>query len=124
MRFLADMGISLDVVHGLRPIHDAKHLREDALQRLPDEQILAKAIRENRIVLTHDLDMGELLALSGASSPSIVTFRLSDMTPPSVLRHLQEAIRRFGTALEKGAAVTINDRTIRCHELPIRRRSS
>jgi predicted nuclease of predicted toxin-antitoxin system len=53
MRLLADMGIGLDVVNGLRAIgHEAIHLIEEHLQRTSDDEILAKAIREQRIILT------------------------------------------------------------------------
>jgi hypothetical protein len=43
------MGISIHVVEWLRENkHDAKHLREEHLQRLPNGQIFEKAIREER----------------------------------------------------------------------------
>ena len=72
MRFLADMGIARDVLAALRLIgHEADHLSELGLHRLPDEDILAKAAVETRIVLAHDLDFGRLLALSGATAPSV-----------------------------------------------------
>ena len=40
--------------------------------RLPDMKILVKAKEEGRILLTHDLDFGELLAASGGSLPSVI----------------------------------------------------
>ncbi|WP_230967790.1 DUF5615 family PIN-like protein [Nostoc sp. WHI] len=46
MKFLADMGISLRTVSWLRSAgHDVVHLRDEGLQRLPDDQILVKACR-------------------------------------------------------------------------------
>jgi len=61
MRFLADMGVSLRVVEWLRSSgHDAIHLRDDGLQKLPNGEIFRKAIREQRVVLTFDLDFGEI----------------------------------------------------------------
>ena len=63
MRFLADMGVSTRTVAWLRSTgHDAVHLLDEGLYRLPDSQILAKAREEARIVLTMDLDFGRLLA--------------------------------------------------------------
>lgn len=59
MRFLADMGVSVRVVRWLRDQgHDATHLRDEGLQRIPNGEIFAKAIAEGRIVLTFDLDFG------------------------------------------------------------------
>jgi predicted nuclease of predicted toxin-antitoxin system len=56
MRFLADMGVSQQVVEWLRATgHEAVHLRDEGLQRLPNGEILQKAGREQRTVLTFDL---------------------------------------------------------------------
>jgi predicted nuclease of predicted toxin-antitoxin system len=78
MKFLADMGISPKAVAYLRARgFDAVHLIEQDLYRLPAHDILAKARAEGRIVLTHDLDFGDLMAAIGAQLPSVVIFRLS-----------------------------------------------
>ncbi|MCL5421788.1 MAG: DUF5615 family PIN-like protein [Nitrospirae bacterium] len=45
--------------------HDAVHLRDEGLQRLPNGAIFEKATAERRAILTFDLDFGEVLALSG-----------------------------------------------------------
>jgi len=115
------MGISQEVCRSLGGEHDIVHLRSQGLHRLPDEAVLQKAAEERRILLTHDLDMGRLLASSGAGMPSLITFRLTDMRPASVMERLQDALRLFSSQLEAGAAVTVSDRTIRCHRLPIAR---
>ncbi|MCB0113149.1 MAG: DUF5615 family PIN-like protein [Caldilineaceae bacterium] len=55
MKFLLDMGLAQSTVYFLRSQgYDAVHLREQGLQRLPDESIVAKAIDEERVILTHD----------------------------------------------------------------------
>ena len=77
MRFLADMGVSLTTVEALRAAnHDAVHLRDEGLIRLPDPKIAVKAVAEGRIVLTFDLDFGDILATAGSEGPSVVIFRL------------------------------------------------
>jgi len=44
MRFLADMGVAMRVVEWLREQrHDAAHLRDENLQRMPDPEIFRKA---------------------------------------------------------------------------------
>ncbi len=54
MKFLADMGVSMRTVVWLRQRgYDTVHLREEGLQRLPDNQIMGKAAAENRIVLQY-----------------------------------------------------------------------
>lgn len=65
MRLLADMGVDVRVVDWLRSQgHDATHLRDEGLQRLPNGEIFVKAVAESRVILTFDLDFGEILALS------------------------------------------------------------
>ena len=44
-------------------------LSEQRLQRSPDADVFAKAIAESRIILTFDLDFGDILALSGNAVP-------------------------------------------------------
>ncbi|MFN5925630.1 MAG: DUF5615 family PIN-like protein, partial [Pseudanabaena sp.] len=42
--------------------YDAKHLREEGLQCLSDMLIIEKAKNEVRVILTFDLDFGDLIA--------------------------------------------------------------
>jgi predicted nuclease of predicted toxin-antitoxin system len=120
MRFLLDMGISPRVAEFLREEqHDAVHLFEQGLGRLPDRDILTKARDEGRILLTHDLDFADLLAASGADLPSVILFRLSDMRPASVRLHLARVLTDFSLDLERGAIISVSDRRIRVRALPI-----
>ncbi len=74
------------------------------------------------MILTHDLDFGRIMALSGQHLPSVITFRLSDMRPPSVNRQLSEVFLRFSEYLEAGALISVTDRGIRMRRLPVHRR--
>lgn len=107
MRFLRSLG------------YDAVHLYEEGLYPLDDAAILQKARREGRVLLTHDLGFGELLASTGASLPSVVIFRLSDMRPQSVNAHLVTLLNQFSRELEQGAIVSVTERRIRLRLLPI-----
>ena len=61
MRFLADMNVDVRVVEWLRNRgHDAVHLRDEGLHRLPNGEIFRKAMTEDRTILAFDLDFGEL----------------------------------------------------------------
>jgi len=99
--------------------HDAVHLRDQGLQRLDDHDIIEKARAERRVILTHDLDFGRIIAVSGASIPSVITFRLGDMRPGQVNRYLTEVLTHFGKRLEAGALISVNERGIRARPLPI-----
>lgn len=118
MKFLADMGIATHTVHFLRSMgYDAVHLREEGLQRIGDDLVIGKAVQEGRIILTHDLDFSRLVALGGSVLPSVITFRLQDMRPESVERSLLECLDRLEEQLEKGALVSVTDRSIRARSL-------
>jgi predicted nuclease of predicted toxin-antitoxin system len=100
--------------------HDVRHLREEGLHRLPDADIMAKAAREERIVLTFDLDFGEILALSGESTVSVILFRLRNTRTPNVIERLNTVLRHCGAALERGAIVVVEDGRHRVRHLPLR----
>jgi predicted nuclease of predicted toxin-antitoxin system len=99
--------------------HDAKRLLEENLERLPDLDILEKARLERSIVLTNDLDFGDLLAASGAGLPSVILLRLDDMRPDNVNRYLSTVINRYAGELDKGAIISVSDQNIRVRRLPI-----
>lgn len=121
MKFLLDMGLARRTAHFLRANgYDAVHLRDEGLQRLPDEEIVQKAVAEARIILTHDLDFGRIVALSRNQYPSVVTFRLSDMRAPVVNGYLQEVLERFALELRTGALISVTDQAIRVRQLPVR----
>jgi predicted nuclease of predicted toxin-antitoxin system len=116
------MGIARSVVEALRDTgFDSVHLLEEGLERMPDGAILDKARAEGRIILTHDLDFGDLLASGALTSPSVITFRLSDMRGHRVLDHLMAALPQFQSELEAGACVTITEGKARCRSLPVTR---
>lgn len=120
MKFLGDMGISVATVVFLRNQgYDAVHLREQGLQRMPDPDILLKARDEARVVLAHDLDFGDLLAASGDALPSVIIFRLQDMRPANVNRHLSAVLKERSDELQQGAIISVTEGRIRFRLLPI-----
>mgnify|MGYP000049954433 CR=1 FL=1 len=123
MKFLADMGISPRAVEFLVHLgHQAAHLQQQGLYRLKDSEILEKARKEGDILLTHDLDFADLLAASGETLPSVVIFRLRNMHPENVNRHLLKVVSQFGQALEKGAIIVVAEGQIRARNLPLETR--
>lgn len=120
MRFLADMGISPHSVAFLQSLgHDAAHLHAQELDRMEDSAILDKARKEKRILLTHDLDFGELIAASAARLPSVVVFRLRNMHPQRVNGYLESIIALHRDLLERGAIISVTEGQIRVRALPI-----
>ena len=73
--------------------HDAVHLREERLHRLPNGAIFEKAYAESRVVLTFDLDFGEIIAISGGKSVSVILFRLHNTRTPHVMERLKKVLK-------------------------------
>lgn len=121
MRFLADAGISPKTVDFLRRSgHEAVHVHELGMQRAPDRSLVHTARAEDRILLTFDLDFGEILALGVIARPSVVIFRLSDERADAVNRRLEGVLLEQAEALASGVLILVEDTRYRTRRLPIR----
>lgn len=110
----------MTVVRNLREAgYEAIHLREEGLQRLPDPEILEKVRQEERIILTFDLDFGDLLAASSDPLPSVIIFRLQRTLPSFVSARLLAVLSESSEDLETGAIVMVEDSRYRLRRLPI-----
>jgi predicted nuclease of predicted toxin-antitoxin system len=119
--FLADMGISLRIVSWLKGRgHDVTHLRDEGLQRLPDREIFKKAAAEKRIILTFDLDFGEIVALSQDSPVSVFLFRLHNTTTSFVIKRLEQVLSVSADFVKLHTAIiVIDDSRHRIRTIPI-----
>jgi len=120
MKFLGDMGISPRTIALLREQgYDAIHLIEENLEKMTDQNILDKARQEERILLTVDLDFAQLLAISGDSLPSVILFRLGNVSREVVNRRLLAILNNYATELTNGLIISVTDVSIRLRHLPI-----
>lgn len=124
MKFLADMGVSWRVVEWLKSGgHDAVHLSERGMPRLPDPEIFALAAAEQRVLLTFDLDFGEIAARTGRSQPSIVVFRLANTRTDNVIARMQTVLSDAMPAISQGSIILVEQFRVRIRQLPIGRNS-
>lgn len=91
------------------------------MQRASDLEIVERARGDSSVVLTFDLDFGEILALGILDRPSVAIFRLSDERPSAVNPRLATVINECTADLESGALVLVEDTNYRVRKLPIRR---
>ena len=74
---------------------------------------------EDRVVLTFDLDFGDLLALGLNDKPSTIIFRLDDETADSVNTSLLTVLAQTERDLQEGALILVQDFRYRIRRLPI-----
>jgi predicted nuclease of predicted toxin-antitoxin system len=77
MKLLLDQGTPRRTAIWLRQSGwDAVHTVEEGLSAAEDTQILEIARKQGRVVVTLDADFHTLMAISGASSPSVIRMRM------------------------------------------------
>ncbi len=86
---------------------------------MPNGDIFQKGFEEQRIVLTFDLDFGEILAGSAGQVVSVVLFRLHDTRTDHVIERLQTVLDQSGFELLAGAIVVVEEGRHRVRKLPI-----
>jgi predicted nuclease of predicted toxin-antitoxin system len=122
MGFLADGGISPRTVEFLTQRgHEAVHVRTLGMQRAADPEIVERARADSSVVLTFDLDFGEVLALGVLDRPSVIIFRLSDERSSSVNQRLSAVLAERSAELDSGALILVEDTRYRVRKLPIGR---
>jgi predicted nuclease of predicted toxin-antitoxin system len=120
MRFLLNMNLPRDLCHHLREIgHECRHVADVGLAAASDIEITEVARRSDEIVLTHDLDYGEILTFSGASKPSVIILRLRDMSIDHIVQQFRAALNLVSAALDQGSIVTLGEHSIRIRKLPV-----
>lgn len=121
MRLIADVHISPLTVAALKVQgYDIVRTTDLLPATAADAEILALARVQGRVILTQDLDFSMLVALSNYGLPSLITLRLSSVKPDLVTQKLLDVLPTVETELTEGAAVTINDDSVRIRKLPIR----
>jgi predicted nuclease of predicted toxin-antitoxin system len=99
--------------------HDAVHWSSIGKFDATDAEIVHWAFKNDRIILTSDLDFGAILAASGDNRPSVVLLR-SDLLGPLQLGGLVlSAVDASSADLQSGALLTIDAVQARLRILPL-----
>ena len=89
------------------------------MSRAADQEILALAVGENATLVTLDADFHTILAVSGATAPSVVRLRRQGWNALAVVEIVRNVVARFQAELEHGSMVTVKAHKITSHKLPI-----
>jgi predicted nuclease of predicted toxin-antitoxin system len=120
VKLLADLNVSRHVVAELKArSFSVVRLPEVLDPRASDTEILSYAATHGFVVVTHDLDFTTLLAVRNLAKPSVVTIRLTSVVPAEVAARLVAALEAASADLEAGVALTLSDRSVRLHRLPV-----
>jgi predicted nuclease of predicted toxin-antitoxin system len=117
---LLDQGMPRRTSAQLREIGiDCVHTAEIGASTLQDEQIIALAVSQTRTIVTLDDDFHALLAVSGASAPSVVRVRIEGLKAHAATALIQQVLDACGDDLAAGAAVTVQPGRLRVRRLPL-----
>jgi predicted nuclease of predicted toxin-antitoxin system len=120
MKFLIDMNLSPRWCGILQAEGwDTVHWSDIGIASAPDYEIMQRALNESRVVLTHDLDYGALLAATQAAGPSVVQVRTQDVRTQSLAPMLIPLLRNYENELDSGALLIVDEAKSRVRLLPL-----
>ena len=96
--------------------HDAHSVVQQALGGQPDERVLEVCDREQRALLTSDLDFSNILAYPPENHAGIVVFRLSDQAHTTIEAAAQRVLDLLLHEPLAGTLWIVEERRIRIHD--------
>jgi predicted nuclease of predicted toxin-antitoxin system len=121
VRFLLDECLAVRLSTLLRNAeHDCTHIYELGMSGALDDQVMAVAEREHRILISADIDSGELLAHSPVLAPSVILVRRADKRAEPLATIILANLDQIAGDLTVGALVVISDTRIRTRKLPVK----
>jgi len=105
LKLLVDVGVGKAVENWLKTQgHDVLAVR-DLDPRMPDLNILALAVREQRLVVTMDKDFGELVYRSRQPHAGVLLLRLEEARSNAKVAVVEEILRKYEKQLLGNFAV-------------------
>jgi len=118
--FLANMNISPITVEALRNHGwDIIRVSEVMDEKSKDIDVLVYAQKQNKVVITQDLDFSQILALRGYAKPSLINLRFENASPDFVTARIIDVVSSMEKELEEGVVVTVDETSARYKNLPI-----
>jgi predicted nuclease of predicted toxin-antitoxin system len=120
MRLLIDMCLPPLLMDGLSAHgHDVVHWSIVGDPSASDPFIMEWARRNDRTVITHDLDFGDLLFNSKARGPSVVIIREKDTHPSVILHPLLQVLHQCSEEIRDGVLIAMTIHKARIRRLPL-----
>ena len=103
--------------------HEGVHAHQLGKDRATDRELLAIARREERVVITADLDFPQLLALSAAEGPGIILFRGGNYTNLEMCDLLERVLQQVPPKTLERSICVVDKQRIRVAPLPLTQKS-
>jgi predicted nuclease of predicted toxin-antitoxin system len=120
VKLLLDQGLPRGAVAELiRLGFDADHVGSLGMAASSDLEILEHARSRGMTVVTLDADFHALLALSNATSPSVVRVRIEGLRSAELAALVERVITLSAADLASGAMVPVDSHGVRVRGLPL-----
>lgn len=114
MKFLFDQSADFRLIPHLQALgHDVTAISRNYPHGLADEDVLAIARGEQRILIVADRDFGELIFQQGLVHAGVLFFRLPGAPLETKIEQLNRALTEYAEELERGAFLVITAGRIR-----------
>ena len=114
MRFFCDQNIMVETVEFLRlQGHDVIGTRDVGLALAPDDEVLAYAIKESRILLTFNADFGDIRLFPVGTHAGIIRLRVTQQTAESLHPVLESVLGQLADRDLSGKLITVTKTAIR-----------
>lgn len=117
MRFLADESCDFAVVRALRTAGFYVLSVSESTPRAEDSEVIELALREERILLTEDKDLGRLVYSHGQETPGVIFLRFPTSARKQISRDVLNLVKQQGEKLA-GSFVTVQPGRIRISHPP------
>ncbi len=107
MRFLLDESADYPLVNILREEgYDVTAIAHDYPHALRDTEVLTIAVKEERIIITNDLDFGELIVRRRLHHRGVILFRLGNEDLSTKMRWLKYILANYSEDLRELIVIT------------------
>ena len=114
MKFLFDQSADFRLIPHLRTLgHDVAAISRQYPPSLADEDVLAIARQEARILIVADRDFGELIFQQALAHAGVIFFRLPGATLQTKIEHLNTVLAEYTGQLERGVFLVVTPGRIR-----------
>lgn len=117
MKFLTDENIATSVVRKLRRENfDVKDVKEEKLYGLSDRKIIEMAIEEDRIIITHDRNFGNVTNNRNTEHKGIILIRCKNQSPENVSKILITLLKSEVKSKIENSLTTISEEEIHINQ--------